>query len=655
MSTPISVDTDTLLIAPVGVLRSEFAADVGRHTLNISDPPGRHLSIFDVGDVLRITAPGFEAPADASISAQMIHKFWLPGGLPVATECDVWLKVMGEDDQGTHFAYDVQLMSGEPCRFPAGTVVARYGSADAQRILLTSIEDGAPYIDIFDVGAEPWTGSPPRLRIGRLDGLPQIDAESYGLAVAGDTFDADASAYTILDDTGVHLHDTTLTASRSSVGAGSTPTAQLSPSGRLLLGTNISAPTTTNFDLNPADRTLSIRATVNLFDRLSTEGAIAITESGRVTLLASPDGSLKLGPDVNQAGGAHLVVGADGALDIGADRQGGAALNYAPASDSITIRAKLLTNQPISASGSLVVTRPGGQQIGAQIGGDGDIRFGTNVGTDQGTSFALDSGAGTLLVRADTRIEGDLNTDGDIRLGQNGTTHIHLSRNGDVRFGRNVDVPSDTDFYYSTSERQLTVEVPLEAALITATTVNATRLTVSEDADVAGTLAIGDEGAFVVGTNRNIEMDSSGLTMRMLPGENNSIKVLSIGRAALVNAYQTADNVQNLDMLAYYNSGIPSLHGRINFGVANAGGGSPDLYLRFTRYHTGARNAELSASFVDILSDRIQLRGSVNVRGDFEFSGGADRILRLRNLPLSSNGLPQGAVWNDGGTLRIVL
>ena len=167
---------------------------------------------------------------------------------------------------------------------------------------------------------------------------------------------------------------------------------------------------------------------------------------------------------------------------------------------------------------------------------------------------------------------------------------------------------------------------------------------------------VGD-AAFVAGTGESVRIDQDGIQMRLEPGENNSIKVFGVGRSAMINAYQTPDSVQQLDVLAYYNSGTPSLHGSLLIGVGNAAGGAPDTFLRLTRYFTGARNVELNASYVNIQSDRIQLSGNSTVRGNFDFSGtgGADRIFRLRNLPISPAGLPSGAVWNSGGTLKIVL
>jgi len=322
----------------------------------------------------------------------------------------------------------------------------------------------------------------------------------------------------------------------------------------------------------------------------------------------------------------------------------------------------------------------GGLAVKGALSGDGDVRLGR--GADGGALFDLKSGEGALAIAAVTTFQGGvilqdaLTVQGDAAVEGGLAVKGALSGDGDVHFGAGAD--GGALFHLKSGEGALAIAavttfqggVILQDALTVQGDANFQgAATFAGDATMAGkTLLQGattahspikllEDGALVVGETESVRVDDKGITMRLQPGEHNAVKVLGIGRAALLNAYQTAQSVQQFDMLGYYSAGVPSLHGRVMIGVANVAGGEPDLFMRMTRYFTGVRRMDIRASLLDVQSDSVQLTGDVSVNGSFEFSGtgSPDRVFRLRNLPVRPDGLPTGAVWNDRGTLKIVL
>jgi cytoskeletal protein CcmA (bactofilin family) len=384
--------------------------------------------------------------------------------------------------------------------------------------------------------------------------------------------------------------------------------------------------------------------------RISQQGAhlsqlgLSLDDGSKTTVQIDSSGALKLGADVT----------APDSVDLG----------YDPATK--TVRIRKLQADDATVDGALAVK--------GALSGDGDARFGAQA--DGGALFDLKSGEGTLAIAAVTTFQGGvilqdaLTIQGDATMEGALTVKGALSGDGDVRFGAQADGGALFDLKSG--------ESALAIAAVTTFQGDVTlqdALTVQGAASFAGDATMGgqtllqgpttahkpvtllEEGALVVGETESVRVDKEGITMRLQPGEHNAVKVLGIGRAALLNAYQTAQSVQQFDMLGYYSAGVPSLHGRVMIGVANVAGGEPDLLLRMTRYFTGVRRMDIRASLLDVKSDSIQLTGDVSVNGSFEFSGtgSPDRIFRLRNLPVRPDGLPTGAVWNDRGTLKIVL
>ena len=402
---------------------------------------------------------------------------------------------------------------------------------------------------------------------------------------------------------------------------GATITAHLQATGDLRVGADVTDDASTTLHVDPATQTVTTQ-NVTIKGALSQQGeatflgAVAVVQDGRISAQVLPGGDVRLGTDITQPEQT--------------------AFHYQAEQNNLLLRASTYLVGDVNIDGDITTTD--GDHVTARLDRTGLFKLGPDVDQPDGTRLFYDPATQTLTVTAPVRLAGDLQTSGAITVGSDANRLTSFGKDGQVEFGANNPTP---DFVYSTSARTVRINVPLAVAA---------------DATLDGTLRVGDQGGVVFGHDDSVQINREGLTMRLLPGEQNSIKVLGIGRAALLNAYQSADSTQHFDLLGYYNSGVPSLHGRVQLGVDNASGGETDLYLRLTRYFTGARNVEIRASFVDIESERAQFRGNVNVRGGFEFSGDqGSRTFRLRNLPVNPDGLPQGAVWNDGGTLRIVI
>ena len=317
----------------------------------------------------------------------------------------------------------------------------------------------------------------------------------------------------------------------------------------------------------------------------------------------------QLGLSLDDGANTTVQLDSSGALKLGADvtAPNNVDLGYDPATRTVQIRN-------LKAGDAAV---EGGLAVKGALSGDGDVRLGT--GADGGALFDLKSGEGALAIAAVTTFQGGV------------ILQDALTVQGDANFQGAATFAGDATMAGKTLlQGATTAHSPIKLL---------------------------EDGALVVGETESVRVDDKGITMRLQPGEHNAVKVLGIGRAALLNAYQTAQSVQQFDMLGYYSAGVPSLHGRVMIGVANVAGGEPDLFMRMTRYFTGVRRMDIRASLLDVQSDSVQLTGDVSVNGSFEFSGtgSPDRVFRLRNLPVRPDGLPTGAVWNDRGTLKIVL
>lgn len=207
---------------------------------DITDPPSGHALVFSPGDVLRCkTIMG-------------------NGGIDLY---DVWFRVNSNNDQSAYWRYYVSWIQGgaDGITIPAGAAIISYGQEGDGRILLTADQNTAPYIDVFNVGPDPWSGESgsviPRTRIGRLDGvgLPAVSGiEQYGIVSSTDLSDASAP-YFVASNLGLSMYRVDLTLSD-----GTNQTAQISAGGRVRLGTDIANEATRGFEFDPMTGNLLI-------------------------------------------------------------------------------------------------------------------------------------------------------------------------------------------------------------------------------------------------------------------------------------------------------------------------------------------------------------------------------------------------------------
>jgi hypothetical protein len=184
--------------------------------LDIDDPPSGPGFYFTQGDVIR-------------------SKTEVTTGVT-----DFWLEVNNARQYSGYSRYSVLKRSGTDGVLPAGSAVVSYGKPGAGRILLTSDLNYAPYLDVFNVGPNVWTGAAgaivPRVRLGRLDGvgLPGISGvEQYGMVAGTDLSNAN-SPYFIASNLYFRLYKINIT-----LNDGVSDTAQINQNGSLTLGSNI--------------------------------------------------------------------------------------------------------------------------------------------------------------------------------------------------------------------------------------------------------------------------------------------------------------------------------------------------------------------------------------------------------------------------------
>lgn len=202
--------------------------------LDIEDPPSGHFPLFQVGETLRC-------------------KFWQDGVY------DLWFTVLLVDDQDDFFRYYVKKRSGTDTIIPAGVAISSYGFEGDGRVLLTSDLNYAPYIDVFSIGPQPWTGAAgaiiPHVRLGRLDGvgLPGVGGvKQYGMVASTDLSNAN-SPYLIASNLGLRLYKVDYIANN---GAGDT--VLIDADGVVKFGTDINLAATTGFHFDAATGDLLI-------------------------------------------------------------------------------------------------------------------------------------------------------------------------------------------------------------------------------------------------------------------------------------------------------------------------------------------------------------------------------------------------------------
>ena len=686
MQTSIGANDGNLLLAPAAPLRSDLEISGANSDIDIADPVEGHLALFAVNDLMRIHALGFR-PLDEGAGVQPAHEFWRVGDIRAAEVCDVWLRVTAVSDEGTHFRYTASLQEGPLCTFAAGTLVVNYGAAGESRLLLQGDGDNAPYIDIFRNGATPWDEVTPLARFGQL---ALIASGQTGLA-AGADLDNPNSRYLIASDRQLLLNRIDLRARE-----GGDETVRLSAGGELQLGSNIGDAAGIGLHFNPADNRFIVNA-ASTFTAATNFSAASRFEAG-----ANFDGAANFSNSADFAGpvkfngasefantakfgaaadftaattfganatftnttafeGASTFAAAtafNGAADFGAATTFREAANFSAAAafsaptefnaaaqfnnraefngattftDQVNFGGALELTGPFSLSSNAIFS--GALSALGAISAQGAI-------TAQGAILSEDS----ITARGALNAQGPLTAQGPIEIVRDGMSRARLSGDGALLLGQNVD--ADNGVVFSVDPNRSRTDVY-------------SRLIVHREAEFSRDLQIGGASNLLIGDHDNLRIGAGGIQMRLLPDNNNAVTVLGIGRAARLNAYQTTDDSQNVDLFGYYSDQGPSLTGRLTLGVANAANMAdrdPDLYIRLDRSPTGQRTIEFNASSLIVRSTLTQFRSRVNVRGNFEFTGlgNSSRVFRLTNLPTRSNGLPSGAVWNDRGTLKIV-
>jgi hypothetical protein len=184
--------------------------------IEIEDPPSGPGFYFQNGDIVRSKT---EVPTG-------VTDFWLQVG--IGTQLDGFAR------------YPVVKKSGTDGILPAGSAVVSYGVPGDGRVLLTSDLNYAPYIDVFTIGPEVWTGNAgaivPHMRMGRLDGVG-VTATSgirqYGMIAGTDLSNAN-SPYIVASNLQMRLHKIDLT-----LNDGTNDTGEWSADGNLTIGANI--------------------------------------------------------------------------------------------------------------------------------------------------------------------------------------------------------------------------------------------------------------------------------------------------------------------------------------------------------------------------------------------------------------------------------
>lgn len=365
-----TVDTDLDVLTTSGTFSGTTLS--GRWLTNyidITDPSAGHALVFSVGDILRVkTLMG-------------------NGGIDLY---DVWLRVNSYSDQTDYWRYYVSWIQGgaEGITIPAGAGLISYGQQGAGRILLTADQQYAPYMDVFTVGPDPWSGLAgsiiPRTRIGRLDGvgLPGVSGiEQYGMVSSTNLSDATAP-YFIASNLQLALYRVDIT-----LHDGVNPTVYLGNSGRVRFGRDVQADATTGFHFDP-----------NTGDLLIGQAA------GNYAKWTQATGVLSINGAINITGGVGYANLTDKPTDLAGINSGeGTKLTGIAAGATVGATwGSNVTGQPTNLAGinSSEGTKLTNIEAGATVG----AAWGTNVTgrptelTDGRVATALNSG-GTLITR----------------------------------------------------------------------------------------------------------------------------------------------------------------------------------------------------------------------------------------------------------------
>lgn len=281
--------------------------------IDITDPPSGHAMLFSASQTLRLKALGNTSP-----------------GIDLY---DIWSKILYVEDQTSFYRYYTQVMSGgaHGVIIPAGTADVSYGKKGDGRILLTSDQNYAPYMDVFTVGDQPWLGEiTPHVRIGRLDGVgvPGVSGiQQYGIVAGTDLSNAN-SPYLVMSNLKQYMYRI-----GSEWNNGIDPTVTISPDGRFKIGHDVSDPNRTVFDFDPALGTLNIGSAAYPF-AVSLVGNMTIQNPGAIaTTTLNNDAGWTLGAawGTNVTGIPTALT--DGRIAAGLDASGNVITKVLPGSN----------------------------------------------------------------------------------------------------------------------------------------------------------------------------------------------------------------------------------------------------------------------------------------------------------------------------------
>lgn len=159
-------------------------------------------------------------------------------------------------------------------------------------------EPSTPFIDIFTVNRianASWAGVPPailpRVRVGNLTGVLGGTMGTWGIAAGSNLGDAStvpgsSAAYFVASDTGLRLFNVGI-----QIFNGANQTVDISSSGELRLGTNVTSNTTTGFAFNPATGNVRLgpeaSGKANVFWNDSA-GSLSIRRNGTTDVIVLP-------------------------------------------------------------------------------------------------------------------------------------------------------------------------------------------------------------------------------------------------------------------------------------------------------------------------------------------------------------------------------
>jgi len=153
---------------------------------------------------------------------------------------DFWFTVLGKKQFDGYQRYSVIKRSGTDGVLPAGAGIGSWGFEGDGRVLITSDFNYAPYLDVFTIGPNVWSGAAgstiPHVRLGRLDGVGVTAVsgiEQYGIIAGTDLSNAN-SPYAVLSNTQLRLHRVPMT-----LNDGTNDTGEWTATGNLTVGTNI--------------------------------------------------------------------------------------------------------------------------------------------------------------------------------------------------------------------------------------------------------------------------------------------------------------------------------------------------------------------------------------------------------------------------------